>query len=224
MTQPVENTFVRRLSVQYDGTNGDAILAAARSCGSDAISWTIDPDDGDALKLRVSHGGNQFYVYTIPLGYWAVMVGEDAAIQVFSDVTYPRAYSNVNTLWPELRAAHRLAVDQSFTATLPSPYFGMGVGSSASSIGIGATVNIDARVRPPVPAGPVTIGSEIILTTGVTLGTVAVTATPVVTLGFVPASLVGGVIVPAHSIVRTKVKNTGLSVLAGVQILTTVHA
>jgi hypothetical protein len=106
------------------------------------------------------------------------------------------------------------------------PYFGEGVGLAASSIGIGATVNVDVPVSPPIPVGYLStavLRTQVLGMTGINLSTVSIAATPTVAIAFVPTALVGGVIVPAYSLVRSRVRNNGLSILQSVQVKTTAY-
>lgn len=198
--------------VKYDGTNGADIVALF-------TSGALVNDDGNQLDFT-------FTAYTAP-GYppQSVSIPKDQwfvfrrrgpntdATGVFTQDVYEIYWKPVvDMLEPVDRAK--------------MSYFGSGVGTRSTALGIGASGTVDTRLTPPIPAallGAAQIKSDLLATTGLVLGSVSITATPVVVTPFVAAATVSGVLVPAHTLVRTTILNSGLSVLSSAQVFTTAH-
>lgn len=197
-------------AVQYTGANGAEIV-------SFFAEGNLINDDGTSLifEFRPQVGG---FMQTIMItaAQWLVWRIKGALTEVagnFSDATFQAYWKPVVEL---LEPTDRARMS----------YFGSGVGTRTTALGIGATGTVDTRLTPPIPAAlaeGVQIKSDILGSTGINLGTVSVTATPVVVTALVPAATVSGVLIPAHSLVRTTINNAGLSILSSVQVFTTAH-
>lgn len=164
MTGPMEITFIRRVSIRYDGTNGEAVRAAAATCGSPALTWTIDSDDGSELRLRITQPSGLFYVYVIPQWMWVVVFGEDGNIQLHTDERFQYNYCNV---------------DDIATALIATPFF-------VSALPAGPT-GATGPVGPAGPAGPAgpssgaTLDGKSVAVSVVTLGAGATVDLPAMT-------------------------------------------
>lgn len=200
----IEKIIAQSRFVWYDGTNMAEVLELLNlTSPGPSETWRVDRTEGGLPVIKKG----DYEEYVLPPARYVVRQanGGFAGIMGLDEFQF-RYLENVD----ELLAA-------------PLQYLGTGVGTGSTNILSGQTGNINTRVSPPVPAAllsTVKLKSDILATSGVTLGTVAVTATPVVVTANVPTSTVNGVTIPAHTLVRTTVRNSGLSVVSSIQILT----
>jgi hypothetical protein len=217
VTQPGQFTMRRIYATFWNGANGEEIAALYTSIDTDPGTYSVVEEiPGDHLQLRSTNAatgqvlGHRTVFADRP---WVVIDQTSGVIANISEAAYAVRF---------LRGSEAGAL----IAGGQEPYFGDGLGMAAATIGIGATVNVDVAVSPPIPTGYLStavLRTQILAVTGVNLTTTTLAATPTVVVPFVPTALVGGVIVPAYSLVRSRIKNSGLTLLSTVQIRTTAY-
>jgi hypothetical protein len=213
--QPGQFVFRRIHALQWTGSNGAEVAEFYTALDADKGVYSVVSESADRLVLQSVVDGRVFGQREIrPDRPWIIMDQTSGVIGTITTASY------------EIRFVR--GVDMPDIIGVPdAPYFGYGIGLAASTIGIGATVNVDVQVFPAIPptkiAGIIPV-TKILASTGINLGTVAVAATPTVLTALVPMALVNGVIIPAHTVIRSRVKNSGLSILSNVQVVTTASA
>lgn len=217
MTQPGQFTFRRIYAMLWTGTNGPEIADLYTSLDTDPGTYSVVEEvAGDRLLLRSARAADG-----VVLGQrtvfadrpWVVLDQTSGVIANISDAAYTARF---------LRGSEAGAM----IGGTSQSYFGEGFGMAAAAIGIGATVNIDVPVSPPIPGQYLTsavLRTQVLAITGVSLTTTTLAATPAVQVAFVPSAVVSGVVVPAHTLVRSRVRNGGISLLSSVQIKTTAY-
>ncbi len=212
---PGQFVFRRIHALQWTGSNGAEVADFYTSLDADRGVYTVIEESADRLVLQSTLDGVIFGRRTVfPDRPWVVMDQTSGVIATLTTASYEARFVRAPDAVP------LLGIES-------TPYFGSGLGTAASTVGIGATVNVDVQVFPSVPTTKLTglvPVARILGTSGINIGTVTVTATPTVLTPLVPMSLANGVITPAHTVIRVKVKNSGLSVLSNVQVSVVVSA
>ncbi len=212
---PGQFVFRRIHALQWTGSNGTEIAEFYTSLDADKGVYTVIEESAERLVLQSTLNGVVFGRRTVfPDRPWVIMDQTSGVIATVATASYEARFVRAPDAVPLLGIE-------------ASPYFGAGLGLAASAIGIGATVNVDVQVFPSVPTTKLTglvPVAKILGSTGINLGTVSIAATPTVLTALVPMALVSGVIIPAHTVVRVRVKNSGLSILSNVQVYVTASA
>ncbi len=217
MTTPGQFAFRRIHAMLWTGSNGTEIAGLYTSLDTDPGTYSVVEEfAGERLLLRSTNADTG-----VVLGHrtvfadrpWVVIDQTSGVIANISDAAYQARF---------VRATEAGAL---IGGTAQS-YFGEGVGMAPSGIAIGATAIIDVQVCPPIPgaylAGAL-LRTQILAVSGINLTTTTLAANPAVQVPFVASSVVSGVTVPAHTLVRSRVKNSGLTLLSTVQIKTTAY-
>lgn len=215
MTAPGQFVFRRITGLQWTGANGAEIAEFYTSLDADKGVYTVMSETPAQLLLQSTVDGRVYGQRAIyPDRPWVVMDQTSGVIGTVTTASYEARFIPGTSLPALIGVAE-------------DPYYGQGIGTASSTIGIGATVNVDAQVFPAVPAtklASIVPVAKILASSGLNLGTVSVTATPTVLTAYVPIALVNGVVVPAHTVIRTRVKNSGIGILSNVQVTVSVFA
>jgi len=212
---PGQFVFRRIHALQWTGSNGAEIADFYTSLDADKGTYAVIEENADRLVLQSTLDGVIFGRRTVfPDRPWVIMDQTSGVIATVTTASYEARFVRAPDAVP------LLGIES-------TPYFGAGLGLAASTIGIGATVNVDVQVFPSVPTTKLTglvPVAKVIGTSGINLGTVSIAATPTVLTPLVPMTLANGVITPAHTVIRVRVKNSGLSVLSNAQVSVVVSA
>lgn len=224
-----DNPIFRRFwAWRYDGTNAAAIVASANEWqtarGGGAV-WDCPIADAAAMTLRQTNtawGTTNNLI--VPMGQWLLCNGDDGPSEIVTNGFYERVYRPLAELWTEMTAATRLMADPTFVAavkaaSVQASFLGVGVGKLAAILLGTATATVDSQVRPVLPAA---LAGTAVITASALAGGINILGST--NQGNVPTSTVGGVTTLAHTLVRTTVQGTGLTLQLGTPaVLATVH-